>query len=337
MAIAAVNQAGLGSELTTLCGNALDDDADGVADDGCSPDSIGDEMYGGPGEDAMTGDQGNFTDSVVTTATQHIEPNEPFIDDDIKIQDTLFREFTLSQVVGFEKTGTNDTGGYDRMRGGPDGDWMHGGAGNDLMNGDEGNDHLFGDNQDDDMWGGRHHDHLWGGFGYDQMDLRPRTDESEAAPDSCNQIADPDPQEWYTFGFDDQGTCDGNLEDVDYMYGGWDADAMQANVGGNGPVVGDRLIDWVGVYNLYIVCPATYGEFITTREFSPRMTDFIHRLAEGDGAFMPGPRARNGTGADPSGFNEIGFVYTPDLKSNQAPPYAGTPAHFSENADCVAP
>jgi hypothetical protein len=255
---------------------------------------------------------------VITAATQHIQPNEPFIDDDIFITGSLFREFHMTQIP---------TGGNDRMRGGGGGDWMHAGAGNDIANGDDGNDRLFGNNGDDDMWGGRHHDHLWGGRDSDQMDLHPRVTESDANPNACAQIAPPDPQEWYTFAFEDglgTTTCDGNFEDVDYMYGGWGGDAMQANVGDNGPRIGDRLIDWVGVYNLYILCPGTYGEYVSTREFSPTMSTFLHKLAEGDGTYKPGP-----SGSDPSGFNDIAFVFKPDLKKNNSPPYVDTPAHFT--------
>ena len=97
---------------------------------------------------------------------------------------------------------------------------------------------------------------------------------------------------------------------------------MQANLGDNGPRVGDRLIDWVGVYNLYVLCPATYGEFVSTREFSPHMTDFIHRLAEGDGTFKPADNTA-------AGFNELAFVFTEDIKFNANPPYEETPAHFN--------
>jgi hypothetical protein len=53
---------------------------------------------------------------------------------------------------------------------------------------------------------------------------------------------------------------------------------------------------------------------------------------EGDGAFEPGPVGRNST-ADPSGFNELAFVYKPDLKSNANPPHEDTPSHFNCSAD----
>jgi len=313
-----------GSDL--MYGADGDDQMYGQYDDtsGAVQPAIGDEMYGDNGEDAMAGDQGLFENRVLTGSSQHIEPNAPFINDDIFIPNSLFREFRIEAAQ-------IPRGGNDRMRGGSEGDWIHGGAGDDVGNGDNGNDRLFGNNGADDLWGGRHHDHLWGGYGSDQLDVHPRVAEDDANPNLCTQISQPDPQEWYTFAFEGgllTTSCDGNFENIDYIYGGWDADFLQANVGDNGPRVGDRLIDWVGAYNLYILCPATYGEYVSTRQHSPSMTTFLHKLAEGDGAYQPGP-----TTFDPSGFNDIGFVHKKDLKNNNSPPAVDTPGHFNCTTD----
>ena len=40
-----------------------------------------------------------------------------------------------------------------------------------------------------------------------------------------------------------------NFEGIDYIYGGWDQDTLQANEGDNGPVIGDRLLDWAGEHH----------------------------------------------------------------------------------------
>jgi Ca2+-binding RTX toxin-like protein len=309
-------QAVAGSDF--MRGGTGDDEMYGQFDDTTlTQPAIGDEMYGDEGEDAMAGDQGLFSNRVLTASDQqYIRPQPPFIDDDIKISGSLFREFRMQSQQEIS------TGGDDRMSGGPGGDWMHGGAGKDVMNGDGGNDHMFGDNGGDALWGGPNHDHLWGGYGRDFLDVHPRVDESADNPNSCNPLTPPDPLEWYQFGVD--ANCDGNFEGIDYMYGGWDADALQADRGENGPVEGDRLIDWAGVFNLYILCPATYGEWVITRQLSPSITDFLHLLAEGDGAFKPGPM-----GSDPSGKNEVAFVFSRDVRFNSNPPYEGTPAHFT--------
>ncbi|KPJ68945.1 MAG: hypothetical protein AMS14_11905 [Planctomycetes bacterium DG_20] len=65
------------------------------------------------------------------------------------------------------------------------------------------------------------------------------------------------------------------------------------------------------------------------------MTDFLHRLAEGDGAFQPGPESKKDGLADPSGFNEIAFVYTKDINPNANPPYVDTPAHFNCTVESI--
>ena len=139
------------------------------------------------------------------------------------------------------------TGGNNFMRGGPDHDAMHGAAGNDLMNGDSGGDYLFGDDGADVMWGGKgrdcanpadltcvsdrgakddYVDYLFGGRGLktdpvtggaDILDFRPRPGI--------------DPGAW----FDHEHPLDDALADhqhhqgIDWIYGGWDRDVMEAD------------------------------------------------------------------------------------------------------------
>jgi hypothetical protein len=135
--------------------------------------------------------------------------------------------------------------------------------------------------------------------------------------------------EWYQFGFDTSvpATCDGNFEDIDIIYGGWDADAMQASAAAPGPRTSDRLIDWAGAYNLYLVCPSSYGAGTVLRSRSPSLETFLHDLAEADGAYR-GPQ-----NDDASGLNEIGFVFREDMGENNNPRYEGHPGHFSCTAD----
>ena len=291
-----------------MFGGAGDDDLYGQFDDtaGTIQPAIGDELFGEEGEDAMAGDQGVFVNRVVTTDTQHIAPKAPFIDDDIFIQNTLFRQFEQQQIA---------IGGNDRMRGGPGGDWMHGGAGDDLMNGDSGNDRLFGGDGDDDMWGGQHHDHLWGGWGDDYLDVKPRNKMMVGKGKKATEIPR-DPEEWFAYGEPD------NYQDIDYIYGGWDRDAMQANIADEGPVPGDRLMDWVGAYNIYYLCPGVYGEFVTTRAHSPDLITFLQQLAQGDGALDTATE-------ETSGFREVAIVFPKEAKSNSHPPHPDNPGHFT--------
>jgi Ca2+-binding RTX toxin-like protein len=295
----------------------------------------GDTLCGNEGEDAILGDQGRILNIVEGTSDVapydpdgnrqlHIRPNEPFIDEDIFVAGTLTREVTLQQIPN---------GGNDLILGGDDGDSLHGGAGVDLINGERGDDRSFGGDGNDAIWGGRGHDHSYGGYGADHLDVRPRTTAVKpvadphswffAAPDDLSTINDggtADPS-------DDKEDYDG-YSGIDFIYGGYDQDAMQANVGDAGPVLGDRLMDWAGSYNAYYLCPAVFGERVITRDMSPSIIVFWEQMARGDGA-QPTTIGEGKSITTDSGFNELAMVYKPDVKKNQKPVHPDTPGHFT--------
>jgi hypothetical protein len=124
-----------------------------------------------------------------------------------------------------------------------------------------------------------------------------------------------DPEEWFAYAEFD------HYQGVDYVYGGWDQDAMQANIGDEGPVPGDRLLDWVGTYNVYYLCPGLYGEFVVTRDHSPAIIDFLQQLSRGDGAVET---ATEGS----SGFRELAMVFPNEGGQNAHPVHEDTPGHF---------
>ena len=310
-----------GSDL--IFGGPGEDDMYGQFDDsgGLDPQSglivgatIGDELYGEEGEDAMLGDNGVIENRVLGEPTQEIASKQPFFDDERFVQGSLLREVSLAFA---------DTGGHDRLLGGPSGDWMHGGAGNDLMNGNPGNDRLFGDDGDDVLWGGFDHDHAYGGRGKDYLDVKPRP-EMTVGKKNQQMTLPPDLVEWFAFGED--ANHQDNYEGIDYIYGGWGQDAMQADEGDHGPVPGDRLIDWVGAYNVYYVCPALYGGSLITRAHGPAIVEFLQQLAEGDGAIEP---ANQGS----SGFDEVAIVFAKEANYNSHPVHDDNPGHFT----CVQP
>lgn len=152
-------------------------------------------------------------------------------------------------------------------------------------------------------WGGRDHDHLWGGHGDDHLDVKPRPDR--------------DTPEWFTYGRK-------SYDAIDYAYGGWGQDALQANIGDTGPVPGDRLMDWLGAYNAYYVCPGAYSERMITRSLSPGMIRFLQDLAQGDGAGNTSSHAS-------SGFRELGMVFPSQAKDNSSPVHPDNPGHFTCN------
>jgi Ca2+-binding RTX toxin-like protein len=291
-----------GSDL--MYGGPGDDDMYGQFDDTADdPLAIGDEMHGEEGEDAMVGDLGVVDNWVVETETQYIRPSQPFFDDEIYITGSLVREVLLQEIY---------EGGDDRMTGGSEADSMHGGQGEDLMNGNAGNDRMFGDDGDDAMWGGLHHDHLWGGWGNDHLDVMPRPETRVVKKETYP----PDPVEWFAW------TEEDHYHGYDYAYGGWDQDALQANIADEGPVPGDRLMDWVGAYNVYYLCPGLYGEYVNTRSHSPQIIEFLQMLSQADGAV---DTATPGS----SGFVELAMVFPNEAGQNSHPPHPDTPGHFT--------
>jgi hypothetical protein len=147
---------------------------------------------------------------------------------------------------------------------------------------------------------------MWGGYGDDHLDVRPRSGFADF-PD--------DPPLWHTFGRFDF------YQGLDLIYGGWDQDAMQANVAAPGPRDTDRLIDWSGGYNVYYVCPGAYGEGTITRELQPGLRTWLQDVSDADGAFQS---ATVGT----SGFQELGYVFPKDIRFNSHLPHPDHPGHF---------
>ena len=112
------------------------------------------------------------------------------------------------------------------------------------------------------------------------------------------------------------------------MYGGWDRDAMEGDVTGNGQNTGDRMIDWNGVYNLCSHCNSAYGGFNDVRAAQPGHAV----LAAG-----PGVRSRRRTheGRRPVRHRLRLQRARPglqrgDVKDNSGPAYPTTPGHFEQ-------
>jgi hypothetical protein len=223
---------------------------------------------------------------------------------------------------------------------------MHGQAANDLMNGDSGGDYLFGDDGVDVMFGGKgrecadpadlacnsdhgvndgYVDYLFGGNGLktdpvtggaDILDFRPRPGI--------------DPAAWFELTSttaSDSVAAHQHHQGIDWIYGGWDRDVMQADIADNGPNQGDRLLDWTGVYNLYTHCPAAYGGFNDVRQFSPDMQAFLEKLAYSLGA---GKSLADVQTKGTSGYNDLALVYNADVKTNSGSSYPTTPGHFDQ-------
>lgn len=263
-------------------------------------------------------------------------------------------------------------GGADRIRGGDGHDSIHGGAGDDLANGDTGGDALFGGRGNDVLWGGlgkacvaadaacladqgtngEFIDHMAGGKNDDIIDWRPRgvygtgaqftgrTCTTGSTPVTTKKDGTTDPCAWFemTERSDDVAATPATTannqhrQGIDWIYGGWDRDVMQADQAINGPNGGDRLIDWSGVYNLYTHCNSAYGGFNDLRAPSPAIQSFLQVWATGNGAGRPGASADVLTPGT-SAYDELALVNTEDGKGHgTGSPYPSTPGHFDDSA-----
>ena len=158
----------------------------------------------------------------------------------------------------------------------------------------DGNDVVFGDLGNDWLVGGTGHDTLWGGWGNDLL----QADDVLTTNGSLNDVPDTHPM------YEDRA------------FGGAGRDVLIGNTGG------DRLIDWTGEFNSYIVPFAPFGAATVSRQVPPALYEFLYKLSAAQGAdptrsadnnlfYLP----RNG---EP--YGEIGLIIQHDgiLWRNQA-------------------
>jgi hypothetical protein len=149
----------------------------------------------------------------------------------------------------------------------------------------DGNDVVFGDLGNDWLVGGTGKDHLYGGYGFDLL----QADDNLMTNGGQNDTYDTDP----------------SYEDI--AYGGAGRDYIIGNTGG------DRLIDWAGEFNSYIVPYAPFGAFSISRALQPQLMEYLYDLSRNDGA-DPTRSSDTGTDADRNGEpeGELGLVMQKD-------------------------
>jgi Ca2+-binding RTX toxin-like protein len=153
---------------------------------------------------------------------------------------------------------------------------------------DDGKDSIFGDLGNDWLVGGTGRDNLYGGWGNDLLNA----DDDHDGHLDVNELNDfTDTHPYYE----------------DRAYGGAGRDVLIGNTGG------DRLIDWVGEYNSYLVPYAPFGQASVSRTLQPFLPDFLYALSAGDGA---DPTRENGLDDDPRNGEpdaEMGLVLQKDF------------------------
>ncbi|MEX2149864.1 MAG: LEPR-XLL domain-containing protein [Steroidobacteraceae bacterium] len=150
----------------------------------------------------------------------------------------------------------------------------------------DGDDKIFGDLGNDWLVGGTGRDNLYGGWGDDLHNA----DDDHGTNDGLNDGTDTHP----------------SYEDL--AFGGAGRDVLIANTGG------DRLIDWSGEFNSYIVPFAPFGNFTVSRTIQPQLPDFLYALSASDGA-DPTRAADTGASAARNGEpeGELGVVIQQDF------------------------
>ncbi|HEX2136568.1 MAG TPA: hypothetical protein VHG30_11795, partial [Microvirga sp.] len=120
----------------------------------------------------------------------------------------------------------------------------------------DGDDRIFGDHGNDWLVGGTGRDNMYGGWGDDLLNA----DDDQATGGGLN--LSPDTHASYE----------------DRAFGGAGRDVLIGNTGG------DRLIDWVGEFNSYVVPFAPFGLGTVSRALQPQLPEFLYALSKSDGA-----------------------------------------------------
>ena len=169
----------------------------------------------------------------------------------------------------------------------------------------DGGDRVFGDLGNDWLVGGTGRDDLYGGMGNDLMNADDNHDSTIGAATALGKLANNIPDTQPSF--------------EDRAFGGGGRDVLIANTGG------DRLIDWTGEFNSYLVPFAPFGMATVSRTMQPQLPEFLYALSGSDGADATRYSDKNNgalppapTNSDPmpsrngEPFGELGLVLQKD-------------------------
>ena len=291
--VATINQDGALKKTANLAPFNLDKDNENPL---FKPSNANDIIYGGLGSDFLHGGAGDDAISGAEALTEFYNNPQPQEDvlrwgEDRAGEFAAYDEYNPRLRIVVDDYGSS----VDAVDGLPgDGiefllnfDHEDSGAPLDIegLNKTDGDDRIFGDLGNDWLVGGTGRDHGYGGRGDDLINMDDNHDSNDK-----NDI----PDTAYSY------------EDI--AYGGAGRDIMIGNTGG------DRLIDWAGEFNSYIVPFAPFGLFTISRSLQPQLMEYLYDLAEADGAdqtlgsaFNDSSDPRNG---EPNG--ELGLVKQQD-------------------------
>ena len=134
----------------------------------------------------------------------------------------------------------------------------------------DGADVIFGDLGNDWIVGGTGRDNIYGGWGNDLLNaddvltIAGHGDFGDGTRRRSSRARTTRPTRTRSY--------------EDRVYGGAGLDVLIGNTGG------DRLIDWVGEFNSYIVPFAPFGIATVSRQVPPQLSEFLYALSRADGA-----------------------------------------------------
>ena len=102
--------------------------------------------------------------------------------------------------------------------------------------------------------------------------------------------------------FDMGGKFDKSFNEA--AYGGAERDVLIANVSG------DRLVDWVGDFNRYVLPHTSFGAPTISRNLKPKLFEFLYDLSKADGADQTLGYSGDPRNGEPNG--ELGLVAKKD-------------------------
>jgi len=265
-----------------------------------------DSIHGGAGDDAISGAEAlpvSYTTNYdangvqIGTVTESdffhpFNPGNPLGYNPATTKFALYdandplRKILLTPAGALSKTGSGLDWilNFDATQGPVDTHWI---AGQTTYAGvpTDGDDRIFGDLGNDWAVGGTGRDQIFGGWGDDLINL--------------------DDVLTTNGGLNDSGDTNPSYEDL--AFGGAGRDVIMANTGG------DRMVDWVGEFNSFIVPFSQFGLTAVGRMPQPAEITFLYQLSKSDGADQRvgvnhgGDPARNG---EP--FGELGLVVQSD-------------------------
>jgi Ca2+-binding RTX toxin-like protein len=229
-----------------------------------------DSVHGGAGDDAISG-----AEALAAAAVRLVGGGIELVGYD--------RPFNPGNALGFAELDPTEFNLYDeddprqRIRLDPAGNRTTDGSGVDFALNfesrdstgnpiDDGDDRLFGDTGNDWVVGGSGQDRLYGGLGSDLLNADDDLDtngELNDAPDAAPFTG---------------ASADPRNVGADIAFGGGGRDVLIANA------ADDRLIDWSGEFNSYLVPFSQFGKPTVSRNLRPQLETFLYDLSESDGA-----------------------------------------------------